>query len=93
MPNTVSAKKALRQNESRRVRNLSVKRAIKKSVKQFDVFVASGNLGEAKTQLQSVFKVLDKAAKTGVIKKNKASRLKSRLSLRLNKASASETKN
>jgi len=89
MPNTTSAKKALRQNETRRARNLSIKRNIKKSIKQFDDLVAGGNLEEAKKQLQVVFKVLDKAAKTGVIKKNKSSRLKSRLSLRLNKASAS----
>ena len=80
MPNTASAKKALRQNESRRAKNLSVKRNIKKSIKQFDGFVKSNNFEEARKQLQAVFKVLDKAAKTNVIKKNKSSRLKSRLS-------------
>lgn len=89
MPNTTSAKKALRQNEKRRAKNLSVKRNIKKNIKQFDSFVTSGNLDEANKQLQSVFKALDKAAKTGVIKKNKSSRLKSRLSIRLNKVSTS----
>jgi len=89
MPNTASAKKALRQNEKRRAKNLSIKRNIKKNVKQFDGFVISNNLEEAKKQLQVVFKILDKAAKTNVIKKNKAGRLKSRLSLRLNKASSS----
>ena len=71
------------------MRNLSVKRNIKKSVKQFDGLVASGSFEEAKNQLPVVFKILDKAAKAGVIKKNKSSRLKSRLSLKLNKSSAS----
>ena len=51
--------------------------------------MATDSLEEAKKQLQVVFKALDKAAKTGVIKKNKSSRLKSRLSLRLNKTSTS----
>ena len=89
MPNTTSAKKALRQNETRRVRNLSVKRSVKKNIKQFNALLDSGSLEDAKNQLQTVFKTLDKAAKTGVIKKNKSSRLKSRLSLRLNRASGS----
>jgi len=71
------------------VRNLSVRRSIRKTIKQFETSVASGNLEDTKSQLQAVFKVLDKAAKTGVIKKNKSSRLKSRLSLRLKKASVS----
>jgi len=91
MPNTTSAKKALRQSERKRVKNLSVKRNLKKTVKNFDGLVASGNFEEAKNQLPTVFKVLDKAAKASVIKKNKAARLKSRLSKKLNKATTSAT--
>ena len=86
MPITTSAKKALRQNEARRAKNLSQKKGLKTTIKQFDGFVADGNFDEAGKQLRGVFKSLDKAAKNGVIKKNKSSRLKSRLSLRLNKA-------
>jgi len=89
MPKITSAKKALRQNKKRRVINLTIRRNVKKNIKEFDGFVASGNLEEAKNKLPIVFKVLDKAAKTGVIEKNKSSRLKSRLSLRLNKVSKS----
>ena len=37
-----------------------------------------------KKLLPKVYKTLDKAAKSGVIKKNKASRLKSRTSMLLN---------
>jgi len=87
MPNTTAAKKALRQSEGRRVKNLSVKRSVKSNIKLFDSLVSGGKFEEAKNQLQTVFKVLDKAAKNNVIKKNKSSRLKSRLSLRLAKAS------
>lgn len=85
MPNTQSAKKALRQSEARKVKNLSQKRNLRKTIKLYESLLGSGNPKEAKTQLDTTFKALDKAAKSGVIKKNKASRLKSRLSVRLNK--------
>ena len=91
MPKITSAKKALRQNKKRRVINLAIRRNVKKNIKEFDGFITGGNLEEAKSKLPIVFKVLDKAAKTGVIEKNKSSRLKSRLYLRLNKVSKSGT--
>jgi ribosomal protein S20 len=47
--------------------------------------VIAGKVKDAKKQLNIVFKKLDKAAKINVIKKNKSSRLKSRLSKLLNK--------
>jgi len=85
MPNTQAAKKALRQSERRRVRNLSQKRELKRTIKSFDNTLSGGDIDGAKKQLVVIYKALDKAAKVGVIKKNKASRLKSRLSIRLNK--------
>lgn len=89
MPNTQSAKKALRQSERRRVRNLSTKRGFKKAVKQFRQLVDAKQLDDARAKLPLVYKALDKAAKIGVIKKNKSSRLKSRLAVKLQKASIS----
>ena len=88
MPNTQSAKKAFRQSERRRVRNLSTKREFKKVVKQFRQSVDAGQLDDARAGLPLVYKALDKAAKNGVIKKNKSSRLKSRLTNQLQKATA-----
>ena len=85
MPNTKSAEKALRQSQKRRVRNLSKANAYKNAVKQFKKFIAAGNIDEAKKLLLRVYKKLDKAAKAGVIKKNKASRLKSRTTKLLKK--------
>lgn len=79
MPNTKSAKKALRQNIRRRARNLQKKRILKTEIKKYKQLIASKKLEEAKNQLRIVYKKLDKAAKTNLIKKNKASRLKSRL--------------
>ena len=80
MPITQSAKKALRQNVRRRRDNLKRKEAYKKAVKEYRKLVAVKKIDEAKNYLTKVYQALDKAAKSNVIKKNKANRLKSRLS-------------
>ncbi len=77
MPITKSAKKALRQSKTRRVGNLKRINAYKNAVKEFNKLVAAGKLDQAKSLLPKVYQSLDKAAKSGVIKPNKASRLKS----------------
>lgn len=80
MPITKSAKKALRQNKTRRARNVVKKNAYKEQVTSFRKLVVAKKLEDAAKALPAVFKALDKAAKSKVIEKNKASRLKSRLS-------------
>lgn len=79
MPITQSAKKALRQSVRRRARNLRKMEAYKRAVKEYKKFVSTKKLDEAKAALAKTYKALDKAAKTNVVAKNKASRLKSRL--------------
>ena len=76
MPITQSAKKALRQSVRRRARNLKHSEAYKSAIKQFKKLAAIGKK-EAQKLLPKAYKAIDKAAKTGVIKKNKAARLKS----------------
>lgn len=78
MPITKSAKKALRQNIRRRKMNVKKRAELKSAIKQFKK-IAAKDKEEAKKYLSQVYKKLDKAAKTDLIKKNKASRLKSRL--------------
>ena len=51
--------------------------AYKTATKQLKKLVAGGKIDEAKKMLATVYKSLDKAAKVGVIKANKAARLKS----------------
>lgn len=85
MPITQSAKKALRQNKTRSKRNNKKKEIYKKLVKEFRKLVSGKDADKAKEKLAKVFQSLDKAAKTKVIEKNKASRLKSRLSKLLKK--------
>ena len=80
MPITKSAKKALRQSIRRRERNLARKAALKKVLKTFERLVKAKKTDEAKNYFPKVQKALDKAAKQGIIKPNKAARNKSRLS-------------
>lgn len=76
MPNTKSAAKANRQSIKRRARNLSRAKAYKTILKDFRK-AAAADPKQAKEMIASLQQKLDKAAKTGIIKKNKASRLKS----------------
>lgn len=85
MPITKSAEKALRQSVHRRKRNLKRKGAYKSVVKEVRSLAAAGKMKEAQEKLPQVYKTLDKVAKTGYIKKNKAARLKSRLTKALAK--------
>jgi len=80
MPIKKSAKKALRQDVKRRARNVSYKNKIKTLIKKARILVEEDKIEEAKKLLPQVYKAVDKAAKTNVIKKNTASRKKSRLS-------------
>ena len=85
MPITKSAKKALRQSKKRAAQNLIFKRKFKVVVKEFKKEVVADNFEKAKSLLPIVYKSIDKTAKKGVIKKNTASRYKSRLIQSLNK--------
>lgn len=86
MPRTKSAQKALRQNETRRSRNIARKQRIKSAVKGFSKLVKEKNLEEAKRALADVYKTVDKISKNKIIKKGKADRIKSRLTKKLNEA-------
>ena len=79
MPITKSAKKSLRQNRRRAIRNIQRKRKIKDLIKEVKKMISQNKTEEAKKLLPEIYKSLDKAAKTKVIKKNTASRKKSRI--------------
>ena len=73
MPLIKSAIKKLRKDKVRTLRNKKKKDNIKSLIKK-------ARINKTPENLQAVFSALDKAAKTNLIHKNKASRLKSRLS-------------
>lgn len=79
MPNIESAKKALRQSKKRQALNLRIKKTMKEAVKKSRLLKIEGKNEEATIFLSRAYQAIDKAAKRGVIKKNAASRKKSRL--------------
>jgi len=82
MPNKANAAKALRQAKKRAVRNLARKDKFKETIKKT---LKAVNLEEAKKLVREAQQALDKAARTGVIKKNTAARKLSRLMKKVNK--------
>lgn len=88
MPNTESAKRALRKAERRRVKNRSERSTLRTTVKKVRVAVATTDADSAKSALQTAIKKLDQAADKHLIHKNKAARLKSRLTKKVNKQAA-----
>ncbi len=83
---TQNAKKAHRASLRRRTFNLRRKDNISKNIKSFKKLAAEGKAKEAETLIRAVQKALDKAVKEKTIKKNTASRRKSRLSKLIKKA-------
>ena len=86
MPITTSAKKALRSSKRKHAFNLKKKDSFTKSVKNLKKLVLEKKTKEAEALFSQVQKALDKATKTGVLKKNTSSRKKSRLSALIKKA-------
>lgn len=86
MPIKKSAKKALRQSKKRRARNLGRKKKIKDLTKEIRNLISQKKIKEAKALLPQIYKILDKAAKVGTIKKNTAARKKSRITKLVNTA-------
>jgi small subunit ribosomal protein S20 len=85
MPITKSAKKALRQSRRKRLFNLRRSKKMKSLVKQVRDLIKEKKKKEALKILPETYKAIDKAAKRGVIKKNTASRKKSRLTKAIEK--------
>jgi small subunit ribosomal protein S20 len=83
-----SALKANRQAESHAERNLQVRSKIRTIARKVEAAVASKDAKAAKALLSEAFAAWDKAAKTGVVHRNAASRKKARLSERVNALSA-----
>lgn len=79
MANLQSAKKRIRQNEKRRLRNRVYRGRARSFVKKARMAIEAGSVDEARTATQTAVSALDKAAEKGVLHKNNASRRKGRL--------------
>jgi small subunit ribosomal protein S20 len=86
MPNSTSAKKDLRQNQTRRMQNRMVRSAMRTQLGKLHEKVKAGDFEGADKQFLIVVKKLDQAGAKNVIHKNAADRTKSRLSKMIKKA-------
>jgi len=66
--------------------NLRKKDQVSKSIKTLKKLILEKKVKEAEKLFPQVQKIIDKATKTGLLKKNTASRKKSRLSAMVSKA-------
>lgn len=85
MPIIQSAKKALRASLRKREFNSRLKNNILQNTKKLRKLIVEKKSKEAREFFVTVQKALDKAAKRGYIKKNAASRKKSRFSAMIKK--------
>ena len=90
MANIASAEKQRRQAEKRKLRNRAAKSRLRTSLKKVRASVEGGDAD--KDTLATGFSVVDRAAKTGLIKVNTANRYKARLSAASKRAAAASAK-
>jgi small subunit ribosomal protein S20 len=81
MANNKSALKRIRQNEKRRLHNKYYAKMTRSAIKKLR---NETDKEEATKKLPSVFSLIDRLAKKNVIHKNKASNLKSKLTVKVN---------
>ena len=85
MAHSLSAKKRVKQNAKKRAINRARKSVAKTQIKDFTAAVAGGDKKAIAEQYKLIIKKLDKIAATKTIHKNKAARLKSRITRKVNK--------
>ena len=85
MANHKSALKRIRQTASRRLRNRYYTKSARTAVRNLRKLT---NKAEAEARLPKVVSMLDRLASKKLISKNKASNLKSKLTLHINKLGA-----
>jgi small subunit ribosomal protein S20 len=88
MANIKQQKKRNLQNERARLRNKSVRSALKTATKKVRLAADEGDLDAATEQAREASRALDKAAASGVLHKRTAARRKSRLARTLSRASS-----
>jgi small subunit ribosomal protein S20 len=86
MPHAASAKKRNRQNLRNRERNRAIKSEIKTKIRGVLTAISSGDVATAKEQFRGMARATDRAASSGTIHRNRAARIKSRLSARVKNA-------
>jgi small subunit ribosomal protein S20 len=88
MPNHKSAEKRVRQNEKRRVNNRSNRTRLRSTIKKLRAALTGSDATQSNELLPQTISTIDKAVQKGVLHRNAAARYKSRLTRRVNQASA-----
>jgi len=83
LANTPSAKKRIRQNEKRRLRNRAVRSAVRGNVKSAREALA-GKAADSATVVHEAIRAIDRAVTKGIMHRNTAARRKSALARKLN---------
>ncbi len=91
MPHSASAKKRHKQNLRNRERNRAAKSELKSHVRKVLSAIDAGDTTQAREALRTLASSADKAAASKKIHRNKAARIKSRLSARMLAASKGGT--
>jgi small subunit ribosomal protein S20 len=81
---SISARKRVRQNEKRRLRNRAQRSALKKTVRASITALSGADAAAGEQQFRVAVKALDQEAARGLIHANAAARRKSRLAKRMN---------
>jgi small subunit ribosomal protein S20 len=88
VPQIKSAKKAMRQARSRGARNKEQRSALRTAVKRVRAAASAASAAAATQAFALAAKLLDRAARKGLIHKNNAARHKSRLAAMVKKLGA-----
>ena len=84
MANSRSALKRVRQTKVQTARNRNLKTSVKDSRKEALTAVEAGDKAAAQTAYNAFASAADKAAKSGALHKNTASRIKGRIAAKVN---------
>ncbi|NLV16192.1 MAG: 30S ribosomal protein S20 [Syntrophomonadaceae bacterium] len=84
MAKNKSAIKRTRKAQERKLSNMSKKSNMKTTIKKFEAAIADENRTEAEARLIAASSIVDKNASRGIVHKNKAARIKSRMTKKLN---------
>lgn len=79
MPNIKSAKKRVKVNATKTLRNQMVKNELRTELKKFDAAIVDADAAAKKAALSHITKCVDQACAKGIMHPNKAARTKSHL--------------
>ena len=74
-----TAEKRMIQSKKKRLLNRAQKSELRTAIRNLDKAIAGKDQAQSQKELNTVYSLVDKAVKTGVLKKNQAARTKSRL--------------